>query len=439
MFRVAETFTHRAPVALMSNEKPLAVTGRDSATLYVAGILLSCIYLQRFGIVSNRSALAFVQVLAMAIWTILLLANRAVLDRGMTMLFATFTVLGCVATLVAYVWPVPFADNSILAFFLILSLYAPWCLQPRYPVDGDRILRLFNNHMIFLAVLGILQYFVQFLGVSLFSFKPFVPSQILIESAYNTQIPLSYGSQTFKSNGFFFLEPSFFSQYLALGILIELLFLRRYWPIAIYAGALLVSFSGSGLLVLIITTLAVGLGDSRYRKAIIFTIVVAVALGVLTTTLFPGYSQGLMNRLGEFETRGTSGYFRYVTPFMVLDELKEQPRFALGFGAGAADRLSLRFGYAMNALAKILVDYGIVGFCVFFIFVVRGLFKRSLSFLSVGCLAVYFGGGGYQTTPSIIYTMAALCVWSSRPSAMQPFASIGETPSHAIGSGLVKR
>ena len=64
--------------------------------------------------------------------------------------------------------------------------------------------------------------------------------------------PIEYGSEYYKSNGVFMLEPSHFSQILALGVIAELASRRRTTRLAILSLALLTTYSGTGPLLLAI-------------------------------------------------------------------------------------------------------------------------------------------------------------------------------------------
>ena len=61
---------------------------------------------------------------------------------------------------------------------------------------------------------------------------------------------MGYGSHEYRANGVFLLEPSFFSQVLAVGIVAELCTFGRLSRLALFGLALIVSYSGTGLIVL---------------------------------------------------------------------------------------------------------------------------------------------------------------------------------------------
>src|SRR5438270_631370 len=66
-----------------------------------------------------------------------------------------------------------------------------------------------------------------------------------IVSGYNSVIPLYWSSPVYKSNGVFFLEPSFFCQFLAIAVVAELVVRPATLRLLILAAGLLCSYSGT--------------------------------------------------------------------------------------------------------------------------------------------------------------------------------------------------
>ena len=74
--------------------------------------------------------------------------------------------------------------------------------------------------------------------------------EALIQQGYHFEIPLDFRTSIRKSNGVFFLEPSHFSRALALAILLEVSYTRSIVRLTALVGALILTFSGTGLIVL---------------------------------------------------------------------------------------------------------------------------------------------------------------------------------------------
>ena len=98
------------------------------------------------------------------------------------------------------------------------------------------------------ALIGVAQFVGQFVfGADIaFFLDKHLPENVTV-SGYNSLIPLYWDSPVYKSNGVFFLEPSFLSQYMAVAIILELLFFSNWKRVVLYAAAMFASFSGTGM------------------------------------------------------------------------------------------------------------------------------------------------------------------------------------------------
>ncbi len=103
---------------------------------------------------------------------------------------------------------------------------------------------------------------------------------------------------------------------------------------------------------------------------------------------------------------------------MVAD-VTADPRSIIGFGPGTAERFeSLGYTYGINALTKILVEYGIPGLLFYVALLLSAFYRADMRALSaVGLFWLVFGGG-YHLTPAIVYALAALFAWG--PAAGPP-------------------
>ncbi len=149
-----------------------------------------------------------------------------------------------------------FSDGNVhmTSIGLLLVLYLPYITSlETSKTEFTNIIDIYQTIMLNLAIIGIAQFGLQFIFHSpfLFTFYGLIPDQFLMPH-YNTLVPLEYGSTIFKSNGFFFLEPSTFSQFLSIAITIELLCFRFRWRLIIFCIAILLSYSGTGLMLLML-------------------------------------------------------------------------------------------------------------------------------------------------------------------------------------------
>src|SRR5690606_28604443 len=109
--------------------------------------------------------------------------------------------------------------------------------------------RAFGNIALLCALAGIAQFFAQFIIDTpwLFDFSHYLPEAVRNVGTYNTQIPVG---DLYKSNGFFLREPSAFSFLMALAAIVELNTERRWQRVVLFVFALLLTYSGTGLLAL---------------------------------------------------------------------------------------------------------------------------------------------------------------------------------------------
>lgn len=230
--------------------------------------------------------------------------------------------------------------------------------------DIDWVLEAFANIALFTAIMGVAQFALQFVikGRWLFDFSPFLPKFLAGTTGFNSVIPVG-GSGLFKSNGFFFREPSLFSFVMALGIVQELACRRRWWRLACLGAALLLTYSGTGLFALF-----VGLMFPFGFK----TIVRYVGLAVIGALIFLLFGDALnlgftLSRIGEFSAERSSAYVRYIAPIQLLSDTidKETWLFWLGNGPGSILRTDVGFEFHDPTWAKLIYEYGVVGFLSF--------------------------------------------------------------------------
>lgn len=386
--------------------------------------LAAALYLQRFGLSTSGGAFVSLGHLVVPVTGLLLLARRSVvIDAVSLMLLLIFVAYGLAVATVTTVLPRFDTTVSLPSLILVSSLYLVLCLRPARPNDAIEVLRFFNRHMTLLSLLGVAQFGLQFIDMRFFSFEGLVPPHLLIEQAYNVVIPLQYGSELMKSNGVFFLEPSIFSQFAAIALIVEVSTFRRPINCAIYCAAIFVSYSGSGPLVIISTLAFLALFDLRWLPWLVCFMLVVAAILLTFSQIAPDVYEYYAHRALEIGKRGTSGHTRYITPFLLLDHTSQGSWFVFGSGPGSAEKFRLPTVYTVNALVKMLVDYGLVGAAMFFLFFFWAFFQKVQNkILLTGCICWFFLGGGYQLTSFVVHTMAALLIWAAwRPeSAPRP-------------------
>jgi len=293
-----------------------------------------------------------------------LLLGRMVADVGRLLAYIA---------LLALLWGMQVLRNetfSVTSLVLFTLLHFPYVLQFRRTPDYTRVLAFFQGVALTIAVLGIVQYAVQFLiGPTLaFPIENFFPEAFKV-SKFNMQGYLEYGSEVYRTNGVFMLEPSFFSQLLAVAVVLEAVTRRRLWALGVLLAGMAVSFSGTGLMLLGACLPCLAIAKRRWDWLLAGVLLIAVAI-VLAEVVDNPYINVFVKRAGEFAEPGSSGFERFVGGFYVFEQLLwPQPlRGLFGFGAGSMQLYDAKayWPFGSNAVFKMVFEFGLVGGIAYF-------------------------------------------------------------------------
>ena len=314
---------------------------------------------------------------------------------------------------------------SLPSLCLLLAIFFPYVLRLKSAeVQADRAMKVqtsFGNLGFALALLGIIQYGAQYaLGPELaFPVEHLVPAGFLIEH-FNYLNALSYGSPIFKANGVFFLEPSFFSQFVALTLLIELSGRNQIHRLVILLAGMACAFSGTGLLVLGAGLAALTLAHRRWD-------VVALVSIVCLLVIFFGDAFGLtlfLERSSEFTNTNSSGFERFVAwIYMFQDQFWNGTSTVwTGNGAGsfATQAAVARYSVWESSFAKILFEFGLPGLAFYFAFLFYCVFSSKIPVpVKLGLLVCLFMNGPYSETNAGIFLTLVLWPAGAHRQALQ--------------------
>jgi hypothetical protein len=348
----------------------LAWTGM---VIIIAGI----IFLQRLGIPLRGD-----EVIPITLFTSLLgiglmvVAGVLTLSRWRTELWA-FTVVAIMVSTFCQT-----RSWSALSMWFLLVVYTPLIFVAADADDETykSYLEPFQWFMIPVALLGVYQF------VTVDTFDPFARFGDWVITNFNTHPALSYGSRLLRSNAYVLLEPSFFSQYCAIAILMEMTFYRRWWRLPVYAAGLFCAASGTGTVVLLVFIVS---WAWHHKKLPHLAVLGAVGLIAIATFSHNEVIGTMLGRTTEIEVQDSSAYGRFVWPFIQMSiQLTDIPRWITGLGPGSASgaRLILagwrpdEVGTLMAPL-KMLIEYGLIGAAPFTIFITRAFFDHSRSFV----------------------------------------------------------
>lgn len=296
----------------------------------------------------------------------------------------------------------PFSGPSIILIFIMYPLL---CLRSEVRPEAQlAVVSYFQTCMVIIGVLTLFLQLVQYtIGPRYWpNLDQILPPGILYRG-YNYLQPLSYGSQYFKPNAIFMLEVSFVQQLSALALLIEFAYFRRALVLALLSIVVLITFAGSGLLILLFAA-PVLLLVLPIRVAMLAVVGVATAFILLTSL---GWFEIVSSRMSEFTTVNTSGYFRFTLPVLTFIANLGNPDFLFtGNGAGSTLKGT---SYLLLPFAKLMSEYGFTATLTFYVFLCLSLFKGSPNrFAAYAAFLQYNIGGSTLAIPLNVAIFFAL-------------------------------
>jgi hypothetical protein len=335
----------------------------------LSNVLVANVVLERFGLTVGTFSLH-----AGMLFLYLLLGVAAVLDRLVLSTRRTAVYLGCVAlATTSFLINSHFASrdrSSDSSLFLIIVTYFPYIFLIAGPQTVDGALVRFVRISQFVSLCGLAQFFAQFFTQApwLFDFSSLIPPILRGPVGFNTVISVA---GHFKSNGFFLREPSGFSFLMTIGMLSEWSTKKRPFVVACHVLGLLVSYSGTGILLLIVASLF-----PLRREALLNVAALVGAAGIIFWTLGDAlHLSATVERVFEFGNERSSGYVRYISPLRLLrDTYATEPwSLFLGHGPGTISRAAdagiltgLRSYESFDpTFAKAVFEYGVLGFILF--------------------------------------------------------------------------
>src|SRR5512138_1257392 len=397
--------------ASVPDERPTRDTRAVRACTVIA--LLSTTVLARFGANVGGESLPISLAALYVLVAALALSQRARIEGTTMMLYGSVLVFAYVSWFMNTSYgAVNRASPSSLLF--LIALYLPFVITMRASL-GDAsewrwTVRAFGNIALLCALAGIAQFFAQFIIDTpwLFDFSHYLPEAVRNLGTYNTQIPVG---NLYKSNGFFLREPSAFSFLMALAAIVELNTEKRWHRVALFVFALLLTYSGTGVLALLIG-LMFPLGRNTLVRLVALVVGGGLLIALLGDTLNLSFT---VNRLQEFGSEHSSAYIRYIAPMHVIaGSIDASPWSAVfGHGPGSIQRTAQSFQAFDPTWAKLLFEYGLVGCTAMLALVIHAL---SQSRVPTQVAAVLFFSwlimGGHLLSPdnvSMLYVLA--CMW----------------------------
>jgi hypothetical protein len=371
-------------------------------------LLVCALFLQRFSLSFGNSLMSLDIVPAVFIMVHQFTSGRLLIQYNRLLWFIA------AGLAVTYSLWLNFRSTMLPSYCLLIVTYSLFTLIRPYSKDRyKRTLQGFQFLVALLSFLAVAQFVAQFLvdGRELIRFYGIFPD-FLFTNRVNTIIPLGEASSLIKSNGIFLTEPSTMSQIAALGILIEIIEFQRPRILLLLSLGLLLSYSGTGLLLLLVFLPLAGLGRKAGPPVLLF---VLFAFGLIITGIID--ASAFLSRLGEFENTDASGFQRFVSPFwLAADHLDTASvrELLLGNGPGTTDDFVAahydRYAGSSGTWFKLFYEYGLIGSFVFTCFFASCFRKTTCPRLLVVAMVFYYIvlGGLLLNTPFLII-MIVLC------------------------------
>ena len=195
--------------------------------------------------------------------------------------------------------------------------------------------------------------------------------------------PIHYGSPYVKPNAIFFLETSHTGQFVALATIIEICLFRRLKFIAPLALATILTFSGTGLVLIAISApFMVRYVPRQYLIPGLLSL--PLIFGIAASV---GLVDNAIKRSSEFSSaKGSSGQGRFIEPYKMIGDALSGPSKELffGIGPGQGKKQSVTSHEAPVLLpppTKVMVEYGVITFVAFMVFAIVSIFVGGVPFV----------------------------------------------------------
>jgi hypothetical protein len=353
-------------------------------TRFLFGILIfSTVFLQRIAISIGSHQIPLVLTLTFII-LFLLLIRGAKINIARLFLFFGFS-------LVAFVSLFFYESLSAFSLLYLIALYIPFlfALNSDDKIKFD-LLNKFQLFVLITAAIGVLQFAVMVTGGPFIDPISSLPPSFL-QQGYLTTYPISFDSSIMKVNGWFYLEPSFFSQFLALSIIIEFVYFKRISRTPLLLVTLILTFSGTGILLLGLAMIPVII-KMGFKKIVLITVLFGVIISIFLTT---DYGQYTLHRTQEYKSPNSSFSIRFINPYKAI--LDTEDGLIFGNGPGSAEDEDFNYPINFSPAPKLIYEYGIISALLFGAFLLLIFFgNRNPLSLPLFIMFFFLSGGLLQ-------------------------------------------
>ncbi len=407
--------------------------GRVLSRAFPHVVCISCLLLERFGATLGAGQIflcTLVVPVAVGLLVMFRLARVEPLNLGFFLLMFCGLFISAIG---GVLYPDPEMRFSLLSLIELGLIYLTLLPSPAAGFDTGHVLPVLILYLRVVAIAGLVEWALQFAGLKLFSFteKASWLHYVSTEPGYHVVAPIRYGSGILRSNGFFLLEPAMLSQMMALAMVVDLFIRRKVRFLPVYAAALLASYSGTGVLALVIALALTGLSSPRQLPRILLIGIVGVVMTSVVAIALPDQFSSLVDRASGHDQ---SGQLRFASQLTVIQTIADNARIVVGFGPGAADGYAKGIAGSMSPALKLFFDYGVVGLLLFLAYFVKMLWRNDARPLSLVCLVLFQVSGGTLVFAPWVFLFGLACIWSRPPTSAEgrPIAAINVKPFQVL-------
>jgi hypothetical protein len=359
-----------------------------------------------------------------------LLVAGVLLIRGRLRISATrlclYLLFWGVATAVQFFSGNTFSPESLLLG--IVSYISFLGVVPAARETYIAFLRNFQKIAMMVAALVFMDIALQLAGLGMPTMDAILPAG-MAPPGMNYIQPTMFKASLLKPNAFFMMEASYTSQFVALGLIFEISLFRRWRWLVAYALALLLTFSGTGLM-LVLVCLPI-LTWRFWRQMLVPALVLLPLLGGIAVAT--GWYEIAARRAETFDVKNSSANERFVAPFTTIYDVAasgDLHNILFGFGSGKTAVQNIVPGISFdqfNPVSKVFLEYGFFVTVLFMIFATYITFSTGTLFIcAYAAYMEYHFMGGYFLLPNIVNYLYLLAAgWEIRPDE-QPI----RRPSH---------
>lgn len=394
------SFASRFRTARPRGEKESPLDRRERFVVNTVCIgYATCVLLQKLAFVPYPgTALQWSLPLSYVFIGLLVLKGGMTIDPKKFLLYAVFTLLCAIASIYA-----GFEAKTVTSLFYLFFAYFLFTFNVNISsVAYGKIINFIIALGIFATFMVYMDWIVQLLGQEMPSVEKVVPKSLLFFNYVYIQ-PIEWGSKWMKPNGFFFLETSFVSQFIATALVLEACKRQRIIVLGILGTGLVLGFGGTGLLLIILSLPAF----IFYLRPKLILVCIMVTPLLFAAAIQVGLTDNIEKRSSELSRPNSSGYNRFTVQAQQISGASNLAASEIIWGKGPG-RAPQAPNIIWLPIVKVLLEYGLFVSVSFWFFFLGSIFGRGVPFYAswVVLMQYFFLNGSFLVPICVL-----VCLW----------------------------